>query len=51
MAYEPAGTAAPPNLTSVLNVTLVAALAPVRQIWPKGTSPPKILRSRTLGRE
>src|SRR2546425_11066948 len=36
-------------VTSLLSVTLVAALAPVRHTWPQGTRLPQILRFFTPG--
>src|SRR5262245_14557565 len=49
--YVPAGTVLSPKVKSLLAVSLVDALAPVRHSSPSGSSPPKIFRPFTPGLE
>src|SRR5688500_17906422 len=50
-AYEPAFTAAPPNVKSLLAVSFVAWFAPARQTLSYGTRSPQIFRFFTAGLE
>src|SRR5579864_7409819 len=47
--YAPAGMFRPPTVIAAVVVSVVAALAPVRQTFPQGSRTPKMARPRTDG--